>query len=96
MVAAHDSSGSFKRVLPVTLIDSAGQIWSMTYLTTTRDNLHSGRLVDGWETFCVANRLRIGDEVEFTMVDAQEQGEKWHGKEVVARVAVHKKDCRNR
>jgi len=93
--ATHDSSGSFKIAFPVTLIDSAGQHWRMTYVTTTRDNLHSGRLVEGWETFCSANGLRIGDEVEFTRLEAHEQDVGQHGKEVV-RVVVHKKHCRHR
>ena len=45
---ASGEQGLFKRSLPVTLIDSVGQHWSMTYLPATPDNLHSGRLVDGW------------------------------------------------
>ena len=94
--ATHVSSELFKRSLPVTLIDSAGQLWSMTYLPSKPDNLHSGRLVDGWETFCSANGLRIGDAVEFTRVEAHEQEPRWHGKELVARVVVLKKDRRNR
>ena len=94
--AAHDSSVSFKRLIPVTLIDSAGQLWSMTYVTTTRDNLHSGRLVDGWEKFCFANGLRIGDVVEFTRVEAHEEEGGRCDKEAVAKVIVHKKRCRNR
>jgi len=97
--ATHESSGSFKIAFPVTLIDSAGRHWRMTYVTTTRDNLHSGRLVEGWETFCSANGLRIGDEVEFTRLEAHEQDGGQHGKEVVRVVvlaAVLKKHCRHR
>jgi hypothetical protein len=94
--ATHDSSGSFKIALSVTIIDSAGQHWRMAYVTTTRDNLHSGRLVEGWETFCSANGLRIGDEVEFTRLEAHEQEGGQHGKEVLARVVVKKKHCRRR
>lgn len=94
--ATHDSSGSFKIVLPATLIDPGGQPWTMTYVTTTQQNLHSGRLVDGWETFCSANRLRIGDEVDFTRVEAHEREGGRLGKEAVARVVVRKKHCRNK
>jgi len=36
--------GPFTKTFPVTLIDSAGQPWSVKYVTTRRDNLHSGRL----------------------------------------------------
>ena len=96
VAATRDSSGSFKIALPVTLIDSAGQVWSMKYVTNTRDNLHSGRLVEGWETFCGANGLRIGDTIEFTRVEALEQEPGRHGMELVARVVVLKKHCRNR
>jgi hypothetical protein len=84
--AEQNSSGSFKLVFPVTLIDAAGQLWSMTYVCTTRDNLHSGRLVEGWDTFCCANKLRIGDEVEFSRVESHEQGGGRLCKEAVARV----------
>lgn len=94
--ATHDSSGSFKIALPVSIIDSAGQHWRMTYVTTTRNNLQSGRLVEGWETFCSANGLRIGDEIEFTRLEAHEHDGGQHGKEVAARVVVHKKHCSHR
>lgn len=94
--AEQNSSGSFKLVFPVTLIDAAGQLWSMTYVCTTRENLHSGRLVEGWDAFCCANKLRIGDEVEFSRVEAHEQGGGRLCKEAVARVVVRKRNCRNK
>ena len=94
--AEQNSSGSFKLVFPVTLVDAAGQLWSMTYVSTTRDNLHSGRLVEGWETFCCANKLRIGDEVDFIKVEAHEQEGGRLCKEAVARVVLHKRNCRNK
>ena len=83
----------FTKIFPVTLIDCAGQRWSVKYVTTRRDNLHSGRLADGWEKFCRANRLGVGDSVEFTRLEAHElsfQGLE-HGKEAVARVVACKK-----
>lgn len=98
LIAAAEQHGStfFKKIFPVTLIDSAGKLWSMMYVTASRDNLHSGRLVDGWETFCCANNLRIGDKVEFTRVESREQ-ESWRlGKEAVARVIVRKQCVRNK
>ena len=83
----------FTRIFPVTLIDSAGQRWSVKYVTTRRDNLHSGRLADGWEKFCRANRLRVGDSVEFTRLESHELSFYGleHGKEAVARVVACKK-----
>jgi len=83
----------FTRIFPVTLIDSAGQRWTVKYVTTRRDNLHSGRLADGWEKFCRANRLRVGDSVEFTRLESHELSFYGleHGKEAVARVVACKK-----
>ena len=83
----------FTRIFPVTLIDSAGQRWTVKYVTTRRDNLHSGRLADGWEKFCRANRLGVGDSVEFTRLEAHELSFHGleHGKEAVARVVACKK-----
>lgn len=83
-----------KGSLPVTLIDSAGQFWSMTYMPNRPGNLHFGRLVEGWETFCSANGLRIG--VEFTRGLVHEHETRWHGKELVAWVVVLKKHHRDR
>ena len=87
----------------MTLIDSADRRWSVTYVTNRRDNLLSGRLADGWEAFCSAHKLKIGDEVEFTRVEAaaaQEQVQHGRnhgqGKEAIARVTVRKKRERNR
>ena len=80
----------------MTLVDAAGQLWSMTYVSTTRDNLHSGRLVEGWETFCCANKLRIGDEVDFIKVEAHEQEGGRLCKEAGARVVLQKRNCRNK
>ena len=88
----HGRTEPFKTLFPVTLIDSAGQRWNVTYETTRRDNLHSGELFDGWETFCIANGLKVGDEVEFTRMEAHElHGEERHNKEAIARVVTHKK-----
>ena len=90
--------GPFTRAFPVTLIDSVGQRWSIKYVTTRRDNLLSGRLADGWEKFCSANGLRIGDSVEFSRLEAHElslQGVK-HGKEAIAKIVVYKKKLRNK
>ena len=90
--------GPFTVAFPVTLIDSAGLRWSIEYVTTRRDNLHSGRLADGWEKFCSANGLRIGDSVEFSRLKAHElslQGVK-HGKEAIAKVVACKKKLRNK
>ena len=83
----------FTRIFPVTLIDSAGQRWTVKYVTTRRDNLHSGRLADGWEKFCRANRLRVGDSVEFTRLESHELSFYGleHGREAVARVVAYKK-----
>jgi len=83
----------FTKIFPVTLIDSVGQRWSVKYVTTRRDNLHSGRLADGWEKFCRANRLGVGDSVEFTRLEAHELSFHGleHGKEAVARVVACKK-----
>ena len=95
IAAEKDSSGSFKTFFPVTLIDPAGQLWNMTYVTTSRYNLYSGRLVDGWEKFCCANRLRIGDEIEFAKVEANDH-EGWRLRTgAIARVDVRKKLCRS-
>ena len=87
------NSVSFTKVFPVTLIDDAGQRWNVKYVTTRRDNLHSGRLVDGWEKFCRASRLRIGDSVEFTRLETHELSFHGleHGKEAFARVVACKK-----
>jgi len=96
IAAEQDSSGSFKACFPVKLIDLAGQFWNTMYVTTSRDNFHSGRLVNGWEKFCCANGLRIGDQIEFAKVEADNQ-EGWRlGKEANARVFVRKKRCRNK
>ena len=83
----------FTKIFPVTLIDSVGQRWSVKYVTTRRDNLHSGRLADGWEKFCRANRLGVGDSVEFTRLEAHVLSFLGleHGKEAVARVVACKK-----
>ena len=96
-------TGPFQKVFPVTLIDSADRRWSVTYVTNRRANLLSGRLADGWESFCSAHKLKIGDEVEFTRVEAaaaQEQVQHGRnhgqGKEAIARVTVRKKRERNR
>jgi len=88
----HDTV-PFTKIFPVTLIDCAGQRWSVKYVTTRRDNLHSGRLADGWEKFCRANRLRVGDSVEFTRLESHELSFYGleHGKEAVARVVACKK-----
>ena len=82
--------GPFTIAFPVTLIDSTGQRWSIKYVTTRRDNLHSGRLADGWEKFCSANGLRIGDSVEFSRLEAHElsfQRVKY-GEDAIAKVLV--------
>jgi hypothetical protein len=69
----------------------------MTYETTRRDNLHSGRLVDGWESFCCANGLRVGDQVEFTKLEAPDcEGGGHKGRGAVASVAAHRKHARFR
>lgn len=83
----------FTKVFPVTLIDSAAQRWNVKYVTTRRDNLHSGRLADGWEKFYRANGLSVGDSVEFTRLRARELSFNGlrHGKEAVAREVVCKK-----
>ena len=88
-----ENSAQFTKIFPVTLIDSAGQRWNVKYVTTRRDNLHSGRLADGWEKFCRANRLRVGDSVKFTRLEAHELSFYGleHGKEAVARVVACKK-----
>lgn len=40
---------------------------------------------------CCANRLRIGDEVDLTRVEAFESQHERHGREAIARVSVRKK-----
>jgi len=81
-------SGQFKTYFPVTLIDEAGKRWNVTYVTTRRDNLYSGRLTDGWERFCCARGLRVGDVVKFVKVETSEQNQGARGcrKEAVAKV----------
>ena len=78
----------------MTLVDSTGQRWSVKDVTARRDNLLSGRLADGWEKFCSANALKVGDLIEFTRLEAQElmsfQGVK-HGREAIAKVVAYKK-----
>lgn len=76
----EQESGPFKMVFPATLFDSTDLRWSVAYVTTSRDDLHPGRLVDGWETFCSVNGLRIGDEDEFTRVEAYKEQSKEDGK----------------
>ena len=92
-----DNTGPFKKRFPVTLVDSAGRRWSMTYETTRRDNLHSGRLIDGWESFCCANGLRVGDQVEFTKLEEPDyEGGGHKGRGAVASVAAYRKHARFR
>ena len=85
-------SEPFAKTFPVTLIDSAGQRWSVKYMTTRRDNPHSGSLADGWDKFCSANRLKVGDLAEFTRLEAHElslNGVR-HGKDAIAKVFAYK------
>jgi hypothetical protein len=94
--AIFHGSEPFQKLFPVTLIDSANQRWNITYIATSRENLLSGRLVDGWDAFCRANGLRIGDMVEFTRVEdpnhGQQGGKQRRCTEAIARVCVHKKE----
>lgn len=67
-------------------------------MTTRRDNPHSGRLADGWDKFCRAKRLKVGDFVEFTRLEAHElsfDGVR-HGKDAIAKVFAYKERKRRR
>ena len=92
-LSSNHDAGTFKKYFPVTLIDSEGNRWSVTYATTRRDNLHSGRLIDGWERFCNAKGLRVGNMVEFVKIERTAQNREVEGsrQEAIARVITHRR-----